>query len=416
MSNKCSHWDRIILSLVSNKLNEEITWKSWITVESKTKADKESKNKRIKHSTGTIEECAKQLIEIDLMRKKKKSKTQKEDPELGFTFVKHYFTQSYQHRQYSECIKQLVANEAVFTQDFSNPIDCTPQDEVKAGRYGGPPQVTCHPTVMHLGPSGEEKIVIIHLSDNKKHNAHMVHYITVDCIKYILRKYPDVKKIYLWSDGCPTQYKCKTSFYYLKKIFNVEVERNFFGSEHGKNESDGVTGEISRKIHDAIKSRNIDFSNAREVQVFLSKAFPKYISKIITDEDLKPIYDEFQNVDLKVLSGTCTRTLHQIKPGKGKDEYLVRPYSCFCKMCKIGKFVHCDNKDFTNGHFVSETWSQIDQTVIRTRKIKVIIKLIMQMSSQRMIPKEATMKKRRRIQRKRKMSMIWRMRKRRKSQ
>ena len=140
----------------------------------------------------------------------------------------------------------------------------------------------------------------------------------------------------------------------MKKL-DIDVERNFFGSEHGKNESDGVTGEISRKLHDAIKSRNHEFDCAEDVQKFLSETMPKYVFRMITDSDLKPIYDDFKNVDLKVLSGICTRSLHQIKPGEGKDEYLVRLFSCFCSMCIENKFELCINKDYTGGIFTPQT-------------------------------------------------------------
>ena len=66
--------------------------------------------------------------------KSKKGKATK--PELQFSFVKHFFSQSYQYKQYAQCIKALKPAEAVCIQDFSNPIDCTPQDVVKAARYG----------------------------------------------------------------------------------------------------------------------------------------------------------------------------------------------------------------------------------------------------------------------------------------
>ena len=331
-----------------------------MTVETKTKSNKESKYKRKLPTQGTVAECTKQLIEVDVIRKmkSKKTKSKKNDtkPERGFTFVNHYFTQHYQQKQYTKCIENLEEGQAVYTQDFSNSIDMTPQDEAKVARYGGALQVTCHPTVIYPKFPGKdpkkEKIVITHLSAIKNHDAHMVYHITKDCINYLIEEFPEIKwkKIYLWSDGCTQQYKSKTSFYYLKK-FNIDVERNFFGSEHGKNESDGVTGEISRKLHDAIKSRNHEFDCAEDVQNFLSENMPKYVFRMITDSDLKPIYDDFKNVNLKVLSGKCTRSLHQIKPSKKKDEYLVRLYSCFCSMCTKKLFESCVNIGYTNGIF-----------------------------------------------------------------
>ena len=134
--------------------------------------------------------------------------------------------------------------------------------------------------------------------------------------------------------GFVQQYKCKTSFHYLKKYLakkypDIEIERNFFGTEHGKNESDGVTGEISRKVKGAIRSRRYTFNDAEELLNFLSEAMPNYQFRLITQQHMEPIYTAFECVDLTVLTGNCTRALHQIMPGEGEDEFLIRHFSCF---------------------------------------------------------------------------------------
>ena len=69
---------------------------------------------------------------------------------------------------------------------------------------------------------------------------------TLDTIAILSEKHPNEKwkKIYLWSDGCGSQYKSKSSFYFLDQ-YPVPIERNFYGSEHGKNMCDAFTGKIS---------------------------------------------------------------------------------------------------------------------------------------------------------------------------
>ena len=58
----------------------------------------------------------------------------------------------------------------------------------------------------------------------------------------------------------------------------------------------------------------------------------KIFKLIETDnKELESIKNIFDCVSVKVLSGKCTRTLHQIKPGKKSGELLTRPLSCFCK-------------------------------------------------------------------------------------
>ena len=67
-------------------------------------------------------------------------------------------------------------------------------------------------------------------------------YVTKDCIEYFIKNFPQFQwhKVIIWSDGCVAQYKGKVSFWYLNKLKTIfpqiEIQRNYFGSEHGKGE------------------------------------------------------------------------------------------------------------------------------------------------------------------------------------
>ena len=235
----------------------------------------------------------------------------------------------------------------------------TKQDEVKAAFFNTK-QVTVHPTVAFVKVPNKEvqKIVITHLSDITQHDAHIVHFITSDCIKHLSEMFNETwKKIYIWSDGSSSQFKGKTSFYYLGE-YDFKIERNFFGTEHGKSESDAVTGVISKKISNAIKSRLHVICNAKDMLEFLTNNSDQgnYFYKLIKDTDMEKIIDEFKGTTLQVLTGKCTRTLHQIKPcEKRKGSFLYRPFSCFCINCKLENFKYCKYKDYTKGNFKRET-------------------------------------------------------------
>ena len=343
------YFEEAILSLVSTKLNEEVVFKSWKNEKYETKAGKPGNRKILTINKGTYAELTKELMEVDIV-----------NSETGFSFVLHYFGQSFQYKQFANCKSNLKDGEAVFTQDYSNNIEAKKQDEIKGGFFSQI-SITAHPSVLEAkipGIKENKKIVITHLSDIKVHDAHMVYFITKDCINYLRENFPDVvwEKIYLWSDGCTGQYKGKTSFWYLNQ-FDIDIERNFFGSEHGKNESDGVTGLLSRLVSDGIKSRRVLINNATDLLTFLTKKKPEYVFKLITEADLEPIRNKFklEAGNLRVLTGNCTRILHQIKPRKEKvKEYLWRPFSCFCSSCKSDHFEKCENKDFTKGKFTSQ--------------------------------------------------------------
>ena len=114
----------------------------------------------------------------------------------------------------------------------------------------------------------------------------------------------EVKIFYLWSDGCSSQYKSKTSFYYLKK-HTLPIERNFFGSEHGKNRCDAFTRQISTKYDNAVKSGEKVINNAIDMKEFLDDSYkndPTKIFKLIEkgDQNLKAECQKFKNEQLKI--------------------------------------------------------------------------------------------------------------------
>ena len=68
----------------------------------------------------------------------------------------HYSTQLYQHKQFAMCKENLEDGEVTDVQDFSNNIDCTPQDEIKGARWGAV-QVTAHPSVLQAKILGKKR-------------------------------------------------------------------------------------------------------------------------------------------------------------------------------------------------------------------------------------------------------------------
>ena len=110
---------------------------------------------------------------------------------------------------YLDCLHSLQCGECVFIQDFSRNKTLIHQNEIEAS-YWAQGQVSIHPTVIYLKTHGNEKakrIVITHLSDIQTHSAHLVFYMTKDCINVLSELFPEVqlKKVNVWSDGCASQ-------------------------------------------------------------------------------------------------------------------------------------------------------------------------------------------------------------------
>ena len=347
----CKDWEPSLRKYVSEKVDmkKEIHYLSWKTKTYETNKGKKSVRRVLENCKGTIEDCLNELIKEDLEKTSKIC-----------SFFEHYYAQIYQHKMYKSCFINLKSGVAILIQDFSRNRDIYTQSEIKSC-YWTRTQVTMHPTVIYfIDMEGRlHRIVLTHLSDITLHDSHIVHYITKDCIDYLRETFPaiDWHKVIMWSDGCCSQYKGKHSFYYLNKLQNIfpqlRIQRNYFGSEHGKGESDAETGIFSRQIRDAIKSDASFLNNASQMCQFLKENNKEErIFRLFTDTDLKDIRDEFVGVSVATLEGKCTRSLHQIIPSKKTGILLTRPYSCFCQSCSVDMTNNCENKAFTLGKFI----------------------------------------------------------------
>ena len=349
---KCKDWKEKIEQHASElDMTKEISWQTWEYIKYRQKKTGKDVSKRVLvNKEGTIRKCLDEFINIDVLKPGKNRE---------YTFVKHFFTQSVQFQMYQDCKASLKPGQCLVIQDFAQNFEIAYRSEIKASNWSKR-QITVHPHVIYHMTSNSDVIqrkVIVHLSDIIMHDAHMVYHMTQDVIDILSKMHPDEKwnKVYLWSDGSSSQYKGKKSFYYLNK-FKVPIERNYFGTEHGKNECDATTGMLKLQYNNAIKADDCVISNAHDLTEYFIETYKNDKSKFFRhvhkdDKDLLAIFKAFESVNVQVLSGACTRTLHQIKAGKGKGCMLTRPFSCFCTYCLTNDLDKCINKKITGGNF-----------------------------------------------------------------
>ena len=111
-------------------------------------------------------------------------------PSEKCSFVEHFFAKKYQKDAFAKCKSSLKPGQCLIVQDFAKNRNIVFQDEIKSN-YWVNKQVTLHPAVLFYRLSENQKepskLVITHLSDNKNHDAHMVHLMTQDCISILQR-------------------------------------------------------------------------------------------------------------------------------------------------------------------------------------------------------------------------------------
>ena len=100
-------------------------------------------------------------------------------------------------------------------------------------------QATLHPFVVYVrnedGSLGVDSHRII--SDTTQHTASTVYAFLKTLLEGLKVKYPAIKKVHYFSDGCAGQYSC-----FHEEDFGLLAEWNFFATSHGKTACDGIGG------------------------------------------------------------------------------------------------------------------------------------------------------------------------------
>ena len=123
---------------------------------------------------------------------------------------------------------------------------------------------------------------VYHLSDNMNHESVLTFYI----IKDIIHNHPEVIQkgyLILCSDNCPEQYKCKFTFFQMKKIaaeFGIAVVWFYGEPGHGGGLVDAMSSfGCKQQLCHEIVTNDAWFANAEQMVQFLTKYFSNNSSK-----------------------------------------------------------------------------------------------------------------------------------------
>ena len=169
----------------------------------------------------------------------------------------HSFFAAWNFHQYLVCKNNLEKGQIVMVHDFAQNYLCIHQHEVQAMHWCHE-QVTIHPScVSYRCPiEGCNQLVlheIVHISDDLKHDAHLVNKFHTATIETLKRRGVDIRKIIEFTDQAPNQYKNKSAFRYLTSE-DVPKERNFFGVRHGKGPCDACAGRVKNRLATLVKT------------------------------------------------------------------------------------------------------------------------------------------------------------------
>ena len=133
----------------------------------------------------------------------------------------------------------------ILVHDFMQNYLCQHQNEVQ-GLHWIHKQVTVMPTVAHYRCCKCGQLVvceIVHITDDMKHDAHMVKMFTEKNIKVLQNNNINIHKIIKFTDQAPSSTKNKTAFNYVANS-QIPTQKIYFGVRHGKSSWNACTGRV----------------------------------------------------------------------------------------------------------------------------------------------------------------------------
>ncbi|KAK3762158.1 hypothetical protein RRG08_024963 [Elysia crispata] len=271
--------------------------------------------------------------------------------------AKHLKVAHWQRTQYQKLKESLPPNHCILTIDFAENYLCKYQQEVQSAHWSYR-QVTVHPCVFfYRCPKQSCHHIVtdykVFLTDDLKHDAHVVKFILHKCLTYLASK--KIVAVQIFSDGCSSQYKSKLPFLHLQELQimhpSLKICRHYFGSNHGKSLCDSSGGTVKNCASAAVKNGQAIIQSSKDMFEFCND----YLSISPPINGCQHLVRSFVHFDavkrptngceLKALKGT--RDFHCIRPtGAGLD---VRALSCFCSVCLVNEEGVCENEEFVLG-------------------------------------------------------------------
>ncbi|XP_070574408.1 uncharacterized protein [Ptychodera flava] len=151
----------------------------------------------------------------------------------------------------------------------------------------------------------------------------------------------------IFSDGCSSQYKSRTPFAdvsFAEKDVQCSIERNYFGSRHGKGPCDGEGGVIKAALSRAVKNQEFIPTCPQAVYDFCQKSLAKSTNSFRRTfywTETGDIQRDRPSRVVKTVKGT--RKLHSVRSTGEVYALQSRDLSCYCILC-LSDATGCENQ------------------------------------------------------------------------
>lgn len=156
-----------------------------------------------------------------------------------------------QQFKYLRNLKKTMSDEScIVLMDFSENYSYIIQNSAQSF-YWTKNSCTLHPVVIYYKVGNElEHQSLCFFSDDREHDVNIVHMFLGKIVEYLKEKWPSIKTVHFFSDGCSAQYKNCENFLHLcqfEQKYGIIATWTFFTTSHGKSPCDGIGGKIKRE-------------------------------------------------------------------------------------------------------------------------------------------------------------------------
>ena len=266
-------------------------------------------------------------------------------PNTITTLQKHLFVADWQNKRFEDCKSHIQHGDVLAVYNFAQNYTMMNQDAIKSDHYAKK-QITVHPIPCYYRQDNQlRRELIIMLSDNLTHDAYAVSAFRKKMVLHLRSKGVDVAQLIEWCDGAGNQYKFVNAFVDVTEAaqeLGLKIIRCFYGSEHGKGESDAKTGCLKTALARHIIGTGAIIQNADDIKLFGEKHMARdQISKLKNVDELVNTTRTFHVVNNHsrpvvkpaYVSVSGTNKIHCVESGTAM-ELKKRSLACFCYGCR----------------------------------------------------------------------------------
>jgi len=178
------------------------------------------------------------------------------------SFKTHFFVKRVQQEYFQKIKANLKPTELAIQIDFAENYRLANQNEIQSAHFTYR-QARIFTCVAWLAGSTKSFAVI---SDKLTHNKIDVFIFLMNLLTEIEKLHGCFSKVYIFSEGCCSQFKNKwimsSLFDFVNHLKCASIEWNFFASSHGKGAVDGVGAVIKKKVWQITRSRKVVIPDA----------------------------------------------------------------------------------------------------------------------------------------------------------